>query len=338
MPLPHLSGFSSNVPLLRVSNADLVGKVDTTDEWIVSRTGIKARRVLDDAMTGTDLAMPAAFEALALAGYRPDDVTHLIVATCTPDCLCPSSACLLAGKMGLGSITAYDLGAACSGFIFSIDSLRGLFHVQPEAVVLLVCVEAVTRRLNWADRGTCVLFGDGAGACVLTAARPPAPRNDDVTLLLDDTLCASDGRHAELIRIGGGSTRAYQVGDPVDESFFLTMQGREVFKHAVRSMTRASEDILAKNGLTLDDVDLFIPHQANMRIIEAVGERLGLSGARVFTNVEEYGNTSAASIPLALAEARREGLLQPGMRLLLSTFGSGFTWGSALLRVAPQAS
>ena len=195
----------------------------------------------------------------------------------------------------------------------------------PEARILFVCTEALTRRVNWSDRSTCVLFGDAATACVLTASA------DKALAGVEDVICQSDGNQRDLITVGGGTACRYGLGQPTDENFFIAMQGRETYKHAVRQMVRICEQILARNGLSIEDVDLFVPHQANMRIIEAVGSRLNIAEDRVFTNVERYGNTSSASIPLALAEARAAGRIAPGSRVLMTAFGAGLTWGAALL-------
>lgn len=324
--LCSLSGFASCVPETILTNSDMEARLDTSDEWIVSRTGIKARHILSDDETATDLAERAAIKAMERAGVPRETITHVLMTTCTPDYLCPSSACILAKKLGLGQVMAFDLSAACSGFIYGIDVARGLLAIHPDARILLVSAEALSRRLNWNDRSTCVLFGDGAGACVMSR------ESLSHSAILEDAICTANGEHAMHIAFGGGSRQAFHVGDTIDENFFLSMQGREVFKFAVRNMTSISQTILEKNNLTLADVDLFIPHQANLRIIEAVGDRLKLEADRVFVNVQHYGNTSAASIPLALAEALEAGRIKPGMRVLLATFGSGFTWGSALLR------
>ena len=320
-----LAGFASFLPEKCLTNRDLEARIETSDEWITSRTGIRRRHILADDESVTDLATRAAQAALAASGVAPETVTHVLMTTCTPDYLCPSSACIIAHRLGVGEAMAFDLSAACSGFMYGIDVARGLIATHPEATVVLISAEALSRRLNWSDRTTCVLFGDGAGACVMSKNTLPGGAR------LEDVLCTADGTHAMHIAIGGGTKRLYQPGDVLTEDFFLSMQGREVFKFAVRNMTRISETILEKNNLSLDDVDLFIPHQANLRIIEAVGQRLGVAEDKVFINVQDYGNTSAASIPLALADALHNGRIKPGMRVLLSTFGSGFTWGAALL-------
>ncbi len=322
----HLHALSAHAPDTVLTNDHLTKLVDTNDEWIVTRTGIKQRRKLADTDNASDLGLVAARRALDEAGVAVDELTHIIAATCTPDMLSPSVACILAGKLGAGPVMAFDFSAACSGFLYGLSICRGMLAQSPDARILFVCTEALTRRVNWSDRATCVLFGDAATACVLTASA------DKALAGVEDVICQSDGNQRDLITVGGGTTCRYGLGQPVDENFFITMQGRETYKHAVRQMVRVCEQILARNSLSIDDVNLFVPHQANMRIIEAVGSRLNVDGNRVFTNVDKYGNTSSASIPLALDEARAAGRIKPGDRVLMTAFGSGLTWGAALLR------
>ncbi len=321
----HLHALSAYAPDTVLTNDDLAKLVDTNDEWIVARTGIKQRRKLADTDNASDLGLVAARRALENAGINAGDLTHIVAATCTPDLLSPSVACILAGKLGAGPIMAFDFSAACSGFLYGLSICRAMLCQAPEARILFVCTEALTRRVNWSDRSTCVLFGDAATACVLTASA------DKALAGVEDVICQSDGNQRDLITVGGGTACRYGLGQPTDENFFITMQGRETYKHAVRQMVRICEQILARNGLSIEDVDLFVPHQANMRIIEAVGSRLNIAEDRVFTNVERYGNTSSASIPLALAEARAAGRIAPGSRVLMTAFGAGLTWGAALL-------
>ncbi|WP_298034987.1 beta-ketoacyl-ACP synthase III [uncultured Desulfovibrio sp.] len=322
----HLHALSAHAPDTVLTNDHLTKLVDTNDEWIVTRTGIKQRRKLADTDNASDLGLVVARRALDEAGVAVDELTHIIAATCTPDMLSPSVACILAGKLGAGPVMAFDFSAACSGFLYGLSICRGMLAQSPDARILFVCTEALTRRVNWSDRATCVLFGDAATACVLTASANKALAG------VEDVICQSDGNQRDLITVGGGTTCRYGMGQPVDENFFITMQGRETYKHAVRQMVRVCEQILARNGLSIDAVDLFVPHQANMRIIEAVGSRLNVDGNHVFTNVDKYGNTSSASIPLALDEARAAGRIRSGDRVLMTAFGSGLTWGAALLR------
>lgn len=328
----HIQGLGTYVPTKRITNVDLMSLVDTNDEWIVSRTGIKARHMLADDENGSDAGTEAALKALEDAGIAAEDITHVLTATCTPDYLCPSTACIISGKIGSHGAMAFDLNAACTGFVYGLDVANSILAGKPGAKVLLVGSEAFTRRLNWEDRTTCILFGDGAAAAVLTngdagtpkRCLPSAPR-------LRDVRCGADGRQYPLLTVGGGTNRNYKPGDPVQDDFYLQMQGREVFKQAVRSLSAVCSELLEDNGLTLEDIDLFIPHQANLRIIEAVGDRLKLGSKKIFVNLDEYGNTSAASIPLGIGDACAQGRIRPGSRVLLSAFGGGFTWGAALL-------
>ncbi|WP_165067170.1 beta-ketoacyl-ACP synthase III [Desulfovibrio sp. ZJ200] len=325
-PICHLHSLRAYVPPAVLTNEHLTRLVDTNDAWIVSRTGIRQRRRLADEENASDLGLKAAHQALAAAGVDAESLTHIIAATCTPDLLSPSVACILAGKLNAGPVMAFDFGAACSGFLYGLSICRALLCQDAQARILFVCTEALTRRINWRDRSTCVLFGDGAAACVLTASPHKALAG------LEDVICHSDGKQHELITVGGGTACHYSPGDTVDEDFFIHMQGRETYKHAVRQMVRICEEILARNNLSVADVALFVPHQANLRIIEAVGSRLHIENDRVFTNVDQYGNTSSASIPLALAEARAAGRIKAGDRVLMTAFGAGLTWGAALLR------
>lgn len=327
----HISGLGHFIPEQILTNKDLERLVDTSDEWITSRTGISERHILDKSDNASDAGAAAARAALNDAGTPASHVTHIFAATCTPDYLCPSVACRIAGKLGInaaqeplrGSVMCLDFNAACSGFLYGLELARATLALHPDAVILLVGTEALSRRMNYQDRSTCVLFGDGAGAVVLQSS-PSLWGVRDVT-------CCSDGSLDKLIIVGGGSAMHTKVGAPVGEDFFLSMQGREVFRHAVRSMTSECRRVLARNDMTMADIDLFIAHQANMRIIEAVGSRLDVPAEKVFVNVQKFGNTSAATLPLAMADAREQGRLKPGMRVLLSTFGGGITWGAALL-------
>lgn len=322
----NLLSLSSHVPSQVLTNDDLAKMVDTSDEWITTRTGIKERRRLAATENASDLGYKAAVKALDEAGLKASALTHILVATCTPDHLCPSVACIISGKLGAGAVMAFDVSAACSGFLYGLSLCRSILTQDPAAKILFVCTEALTRRSDWTDRSTCVLFGDGAGACVLTADERPS------LAALEDALCKSDGSLNNLIVVGGGTSAQYKQGDTVGSDFFIHMQGREVYRHAVRQMSGICEEILQRNGLGINDVDLFVPHQANLRIIEAVGSRLDIAPEKVFTNVAHYGNTSSASVPLALAEARAQGRLMPGMRVLMTAFGGGLTVGAALLR------
>lgn len=329
----HICGLGSYVPDKILTNHDLEKLVDTSDEWILSRTGIRQRHILESGANASDAAMEAAHAALADAGVSPEELTHIFVATCSPDYFCPSTACLVAGRLGLSAkgdgqgahVMCMDFHAACSGFLYGLELARSVLALHSDAVVLLIGAEALSRRIDFSDRSTCILFGDGAGAVVLRGS------SDGSLWGVQDCSCCSDGSLHNLIVMGGGSAMEVKKGDMLPDSFFLTMQGREVFRHAVRSMAAESRAMLERHGMTVDDIDLFIAHQANLRIIEAVGSRLGIDESKVFVNVQDYANTSAATLPLALDDARTQGRLKPGMKVLLSTFGGGITWGAALL-------
>lgn len=325
-PTCRLHSLRAYVPDCIITNDDIAQHVDTSDEWIVSRTGIHQRRKLASTSNASDLGFRAARQTLEDAGLRPEELSHILVATCTPDALSPSVACIIAGRLKATGAMAFDIGAACSGFLYGLSLCQALLAQSPEARILFICTEALTRRLNWADRSTCILFGDAATACLVTAKTAPEMAT------VEDVLCLSDGAQSDLIRVGGGTSCQYKIDDPVDENFFISMRGRETFKHAVRNMTNVCSQILSRNQLTADQVRLLIPHQANLRIIQAVGSRLSFPDDQVFINVDKYGNTSSASIPLALAEAWKTGCIAEGDRVLMTAFGAGLTWGAALLQ------
>lgn len=321
-----IRGFGFHVPPKVMTNKDLEAIVDTSDEWITTRTGIKQRHI-SEGETNSDMGTEAAARALADSGIDPASVTHLICATCSPDSLCPNTATQIQHKLGISGAMAFDLNAACSGFIYSLQTARSFIAADPEAVVLVVASEHLSVRTNWEDRTTCVIFGDGSGAAVVTGEK------GENGVEIQGALMESDGQFGELLTItGGGSVHPYKLGDTVDEAFFIRMNGREVYKVAVRNMTSVCQRLMERSGLTVDDIDSLVPHQANLRIIEAVGKKLGIPTERVFTNVQNYGNTSAASVGIALAEGRRDGAFPSGSRVLLTTFGAGFTWGALLLQ------
>ncbi|GFH62613.1 MAG: 3-oxoacyl-[acyl-carrier-protein] synthase 3 [Candidatus Desulfovibrio kirbyi] len=327
-PVCRIYALSAHAPHKILTNEYMAGIADTNNEWIVSRTGIRERRKLEKTQNTSDLALIAARETLQKTGMEADALTHVITATCTPDMLSPSVACILAGHLNAGQVMAFDISAACSGFLYGLSLCRSILAHEVDARILFVCAEALTRRVNWNDRSTCVLFGDAASACVLTGESADAHDSS----VLEDVICKSDGALSDLITVGGGTACNYRLGDQVDERFFLAMLGRDTYRHAVRQMALVCEEILQRNALTVENVNLFVPHQANLRIIEAVGSRLHINGDRVFTNVDKYGNTSAASIPLALSEAFAAGRVRQGDRVLLAAFGAGLTWSAALLR------
>ena len=323
-----LRGFGRYAPEKVLTNADLEKIVETTDEWITSRTGIKQRHIAAEGETTSDMAFESSKRALAEAGMDPSELTHIICATFTPDSMIPSAACRLQEKFGIVGQMCLDVQAACSGFLYALQTGRGYLCLEPDSKVLVVASEIVSRRVNWEDRSTCVLFGDASGAAIMTSGADDldAPRVLDVML-------AADGSLGDLLTVnGGGSAYSYKLGEGVGPEFFVEFQGREVFKHAVRNMTDMSEAILKRNGLEKSDVDVLLPHQANFRIIDAVGRRFNIPKEQVFVNVHKYGNTSAAAVPVALAEAVQTGFIKKGDLVLIPTFGGGFTWGAALVR------
>ena len=322
-----IRGFGHYAPERTLSNADLEKIVDTTDEWITTRTGIKQRHIVADDEAASDMALQASLTALEEAGIEPGELTHIVLATFTPDSMIPNTACVLQHKLGIKGQLCVDVSAACSGFLYAMQTARGYLALDPEARILVVASEVISRRTNWEDRSTCVLFGDASGAVVLTGG------DEAETPRVLDMMLAADGSLGDLLAVhGGGSAHSYKLGEPVGEEFFVQMQGRETFKHAVRNMTSICEALLEKNDVAKADIDVLLPHQANWRIIDAVGRKFDIPPEKVFSNIDRYANTSAASIPVALSEAVETGFIKPGNLVLLTSFGGGFTWGSALLR------
>lgn len=313
-----LDGLGVAVPPRVVANDEFAARLNTSDEWIRSRTGIVARRIADATIATSDLAAEAA--QAALKGFTGSEIGALIVATTTPDHSMPGVAPLVAARLGLGPIAAFDVQAVCAGFIYGLASGAGLIAAGVADRVMVIGAEVMSRIVNRDDRATAVLFGDGAGAVTLRAGQP-----DELGAIGPFDL-GSDGEQARQLRVEAGGTRL-PVTSPDDQRRFLTMDGKQVYRHAVRRMTESSQRLLERAGLEIDDVDRFVAHQANLRILMAVADRLGIPAERRVSNVDRYGNTSAASIPLALADAA----LRPGERVLLTAFGSGFTWGSTLL-------
>jgi len=328
MPSPYIiAGFGYYVPERVVTNAEMETIVETSDEWITTRTGIKERHFVAPGQASSDLALEAAKAALADAGLTANDLTHIVLATLTPDCYCPNAAVILSDKLGVSEKVCLDVNAACSGFLYALEVTRGLLALHPDAVVLTVAVEVLTSRTNFEDRTTCVLFGDGAGAVVMRNQKHTTAKAS-----VRDVALSSNGALWNLLTVkGGGSAFPMRRGDSVEDNFFIQMAGREVYKYAVRYMEAICKQVLKQNHLTTDDIDLFIPHQANLRIIEGLGKRLEISMDKVFVNVQKYGNTSGASIPIALTEAYQSGAIKPGHRVLLTSFGGGFTWGAVIL-------
>jgi 3-oxoacyl-[acyl-carrier-protein] synthase-3 len=315
------------VPPGILTNADLTRMLDTSDQWIVERTGIRERHIARPDQSVAMLSCEASVKALGQAGLTPKDVDAIVLATATPDRLLPSTACDLQALLGADKAAAFDISAACPGFIFATAVAEGLIASGQGEVVLVVGAEKLSTITDFKDRSTAILFGDGAGAAVVRRASG----NDGRGIL--STFLKSDGKLAPLLYIPGGG-----AADPISEkvvsqrSHYMKMAGREVFKAAVLAMSEACDEALRRAGVTADEVDLLIPHQANVRIIEATAKHAGMPMDKVMVNVDRYGNTSSASIPLALEQAITEGRVQPGSLLLLVAFGAGFTWGSAVIR------
>ena len=317
-------GTGSYIPEKVVTNADLAKIVDTTDEWIVSRTGMKERHMARPDEAASDMGAAAARKALEAAGVTADQVGMIVCASITPDMPFPSTACYVQRLIGAHNAFCLDITAACSGFIYSLELARNAISCGQVDTALIIGTEKLTGVIDWQDRQTCVLFGDAAGAAVLSARG--APHGIRATSL------GSDGRLAELLMLPGGGSRHPTSAETIAQRLhYMKMSGREVFKHAVTRMVEACQKALAKAGAKVEDVDLVIPHQANLRIIEAIGHRLGVATDKYFINLEKYGNISAASIPVALDEAVRGGRVKKGDTIVLVAFGGGFTWGSAVL-------
>lgn len=315
----RIAGTGSYLPGSPVSNDDLVARgIDTSDEWIAARTGIRTRYLAETGVTSSDLARIAAERALEVAGKHADEVDLIIVATSTPDFIFPSTATLLQSKLGItNGCAAFDVQAVCSGFIYALTIADKFIRSGSHKCALVVGAEVFSRILDWSDRGTCVLFGDGAGAVVLEAAEQPG--------ILASSLQA-DGSHSPILCVPGNIAGGQVMGDP-----FLRMDGQAVFKFAVRVLGEVAHRVIEEAGVSADSIDWLIPHQANIRIIQATAKRLGLSMDKVVATVDQHGNTSAASIPLALDTAVRDGRVKRGHRLVLEGVGGGFTWGAALL-------
>lgn len=319
-------GLGAYVPDRVMTNEDWSKLVDTSDEWITQRTGIKTRRIASDEQSTLDLAEQAALEALKDANLSPEDIDELIVATDTPEVYAPDTASYLQHRLGLRNIASYDLaGSGCAGFLQALDVAKCRVNEERKRI-LVIGVELLTRLMNWEDRDTCVLFGDAAGAAVLSSG-------EDVAEILA-TGAGTDGSQADILCLETGGTRnpftleAAQRGDHLA----VVMKGREVFKHAVHRMCEISSIVLAKAGASIDEVKLVIPHQANLRILEAVAKVMNLEPEQMFINVDKYGNTGSASVPLALVQAREEGRFGRGDLVLLTSFGAGLHWASVLVR------
>ena len=314
----RIVGVGSYLPVQPVSNDDLVRRgVDTSDEWIVTRTGIRARHIADEDVKSSDLALEASRRALQDAGVEATDLDLIIVATSTPDYIFPSTACLLQSKLGNAGAMAFDAQAVCSGFVYALTVADKFIRSGTHKKVLVVGAEVFSRILDWKDRATCVLFGDGAGAVVLEASEQPG---------ILASAAHADGSHHGILAVAGNVCGGKVTGDP-----FLRMDGQAVFKFAVRVLSEVAKECCAEAGIDSHEVDWLIPHQANVRIIEATGKKLGLDMNKVVVTVDKHGNTSAASVPLALDAAIRDGRIQRGQKVMLEGVGGGFTWGAVLL-------
>jgi 3-oxoacyl-[acyl-carrier-protein] synthase-3 len=315
-------GCGSYLPSRVLTNAELSRMVDTTDEWITQRTGIRERHIAAEGETTSDMALKAAQAALAAAGLDAQSIDLIVLATSTPDNTFPASAVSVQAGLGITHGAAFDLQAVCSGFVYGLATADGLLKTGAHKRALVIGSETFSRILDWKDRGTCVLFGDGAGAVVIELQQQPGTREDRGIL---SAHLRSDGRHKSKLYVDGGPSSTMTVGH-------LRMEGRAVFKHAVAMVTDVIEDAFKATGYTADDIDWFVPHQANQRIIDDTAKKLGLAPEKVVITVAKHGNTSAASIPLALATAVADGRIKQGHLVMLEAMGGGFTWGSVLVR------
>lgn len=321
-------GTGSHMPARVLTNDDLAKIVDTSDEWIATRTGIRQRRIAAENEHTSDMAAGAARQALHMAGVSAEELGLIVVATVTPDMFFPSTACFVQAKIGAKNAVAFDISAACSGFLYALQTARHFLNNGPRNTALVIGAEKLSSLINWQDRNTCVLFGDGAGAVVVRY-----DENPDAPGRVISTVMGSDGTLADLLKVpGGGSALPITPANAGLRANTIHMEGRETFKHAVTRMLEASQEALKQAGLTAADVKLVIPHQANARIISAIAERLGVPEERTFINLDRYGNTSAATIPVALDEANRSGRIQRGDVILLVAFGGGFTWASSVVQ------
>ncbi|PNU19559.1 3-oxoacyl-ACP synthase [Geothermobacter hydrogeniphilus] len=321
----RIIGTGSYLPETIRTNKDIEQMVDTSDEWIRARTGIRERRIAADDEQTSDLAVKAARKAMEMAGVSAEEIDFLVVGTITGDLPWPATACLVQEGLGLKNAFAYDVSAACSGFVFALDAAVQQIESGHVRKALVIGAECLSRIIDWQDRNTCILFGDGAGAVVLEG------QDGDHGVL--STHLHSDGSYWELLHQPGFGTRTPATEQGIlDRIPYLKMAGNEVFKVAVRSLTEVAKEALEANSLTADQIDMMIPHQANLRILEATAKRLKMREDQVYVNVDRFGNTSGASIPIALDEANRKGLIKENDILLFDAFGGGFTWGSAVVR------
>lgn len=320
-----ITGTGHYYPEKVLSNTDLESMVDTSDEWIVTRTGIRERRIARDDQASSDLALAASKVALESAGIRAEDLDGIIVGTISGDMPFPATACIVQNLLGARNAAAFDVAAACSGFVYALTTAHSFISTGQMDKVLVIGVEILSKIVDWRDRATCVLFGDGAGAAVLEAA----PAGEGIL----GSYMKSDGSLAEILYIPSGGSRQPASMDTLEQrGHFIKMKGDGVFKYAVRAMEDATMHVLQEAGLGVGDIDMMIPHQANLRIIDAVSKRLGVTNDKVVVNLDRLGNTSSATIPIALDEVVRDGRLKPDDLCLLVAFGGGLTWGAVLFR------
>ncbi len=321
----HITGWGTSVPEKVLTNDDLAQMVDTSDEWIVSRTGIRQRYVVGEGESAASLGAEAALEAMEVAGINPSDVDLIIVSTSSPEHVFPSTASLIQDRIGATKAGAFDLSAACTGFIFAMNMAAQAITSGSIDIALVLGAEALTRFVNWEDRGTCILFGDGAGAFVLQPSDEPGG--------LLSSVMRSDGSGGDLLSVPAGGSKLPASSQTIEDGLhFIQMNGREVFRFATRVMKQATEEAVEQAGMVLDEVDWVIPHQANQRIIETAARRLKMPMEKVVVNLDRYGNTSTASIPLATVEAIRDGRIKPGDQIVFVGFGAGLTWGAVAAR------
>ncbi len=323
-----IESVGSFVPARRVTNDELAKTVDTSDEWIRSHTGIGARHLAENDVATSDLAVNAALDAIERSDLTVEDIDGIIIATATPDHVgFPSTACIVQQKLGLIGVPAFDVVAGCTGFIYGIEVARGMILAGTMKNVLMIGAEKLSSIVNWNDRNTCVLFGDGAGCAIVSIEDEQAPDRG-----IEDTILYADGSGADCLMVpGGGSKEPLRDRDVTVEDVTLTMDGRKVYNFAVKQLSEMTKNLMERNGLTIDDVDMIIPHQANNRIIQAAAKRLKISPEKVFVNIEDYANTSAASIPIALKTLEDQGRLKRGDRIIIVGFGAGLTSGGSLI-------
>jgi len=320
-----ITGIGSYLPSKVLTNFDLEKMVDTSNDWIVQRTGIKERRIVENGVTTSDIATQASLRAMEDAGVSPKDLDMIITSTITPDHIFPSTSCYIQQKLGATRACAFDILAACAGFIYAMSIGQSFINSGAMKTVLVVGAECLSKITDYTDRTTCVLFGDGAGAVVI--------QRDPIKHEILSSHLAADGSEADvLIMPGGGARNPASLESVQQRLHYIQFKGKEVFKLAINNITNLILETTRENGLTLNDIDLIIPHQSNLRIIEATMEKLGLPMEKAFVNIDKYGNTSSASVPIAIDEARKEGRLRKGNIVMLVAFGGGLTWGSSVIR------